>query len=144
DRHLLTGGRRVVLVVEDDEAFARILYDLAHEMNFQCLIATTADAALVVATQYLPSAVILDVGLPDHSGLTVLDRLKQDARTRHIPVHVVSASDCSPTALALGAVGYMLKPVKREELVRAVRELETRLTQKMRRVLLVEDDSVQL
>ena len=119
DRERLTGDSRVILVVEDDEPFARILYDLAHELDFQCLIATTAEEALAMAAQYLPSGIVLDVGLPDNSGLSVLDRLKGDCRTRHIPVHVVSVHDYTQTALSLGAVGYMLKPVKREQLVQA-------------------------
>jgi len=144
DREHLAGARRVVLVVEDDESFARILLDLAHDLNFQCLIAHSAEEALALAAQFLPHAVILDIGLPDHSGLSVLDRLKQDARTRHIPVHVVSGGDYAQTALSLGAVGYMLKPVKREELEQAFQSLESRLTQKMRRVLVVEDDATQL
>src|SRR5262249_18294783 len=87
---------------------------------------------------------VLDVVLPDHSGLSVLDRIKHDSRTRHIPVHVVSSGDYARTALALGAVGYMLKPVKREELVETLQRLETRLAQRMRRVLVVEDDLTQL
>ncbi len=144
DRERLKGDRRVILVVEDDEPFARIVYDLAHELGFQCLIATTAEEALAVAAQFLPSGVVLDIGLPDSSGLSVLDRLKGDCRTRHIPVHVVSAHDYTQTALSLGAVGYMLKPVKREQLVQAFKSLETKLTQKVRRVLIVEDDPVQL
>ncbi len=143
DRELLAGNRRVLLVVEDDESFARILYDLAHELEFQCLIASTAEEALVVARQYMPSAVVLDVGLPDNSGLSVLDRLKRDPRTRHIPVHVVSAGDYAQTAMSLGAVGYMVKPVKREELSDALKKLETKLSQRLRRVLIVEDDEVQ-
>ena len=144
DRERLTGNSRVILVVEDDESFARILYDLTHELDFQCLIATTAEEALTIAKQYLPSAVVLDLGLPDNSGLSVLDRLKQDARTRHIPVHVVSARDHAQTALSLGASGYMLKPVKRDQLVEVFKQLETRFVQRMRRVLIVEDDPVQL
>lgn len=144
DRERLTGNSRVILIVEDDEPFARILYDLAHELDFQCLIATTAEEGLAVAAQYRPSAVVLDVGLPDHSGLSVLDRLKHDARTRHVPVHIVSGGDYTQTALSLGAVGYLLKPVKREQLVDALKGLETRLSQRMRRVLVVEDDPVQL
>ena len=143
DRDLLAPGDRTILVIEDDAAFARILYDLAHEQDFKCLIATSAEEALIVARQYLPSAAILDVGLPDHSGLSVLDRIKRDVRTRHIPVHVVSASDYTHTALSMGAIGYMLKPVKREELVDAFRQLETRLARRVRRVLIVEDDTVQ-
>src|SRR3546814_13378733 len=88
---------RSILIVEDDAAFARILCDLAHETGFQCLIAKTADEGVLMARQYLPHAVILDIGLPDHTGLSVLDRLKRDMRTRHIPVHVVSVSDDTHT-----------------------------------------------
>jgi len=144
DRDHLTGHQRVVLVVEDDEDFARIIYDLAHETGFQCLIASTAEEGLAVAIKHRPNAVVLDVGLPDYSGLSVLDRLKQDDRTRHIPVHVISGHDHSETALALGAVGYMLKPVKREELSQTLAQLEAKLDQRMHRVLIVEDDPVQL
>lgn len=144
DRERLSGDSRIMLVVEDDPAFARILCDLAREVGFSCVITPTADEGVVAARQYIPHAVILDMSLPDHSGLSVLDRLKRDVRTRHIPVHVVSASDYTQTALALGAVSYMLKPVKREELVQAMERLEVRLAQKMRRVLIVEDDPTQL
>jgi CheY-like chemotaxis protein len=143
DRERLSGNRRVILVVEDDESFARILLDLAHELNFQVVIGSTAAEALALATRYLPSAVVLDIGLPDHSGLTVIDRLKADVRLRHIPVHVISGHDYAQTALSLGAVGYMLKPVKREQLIEAFQRFEARLTQKPRRVLIVEDDPVQ-
>lgn len=143
DRDRLKSDKRTILVVEDDEKFAHILFDLAHELDFNCLLATGAEEALAVALQYLPGAVILDVGLPDHSGLSVLDRLKHDARTRHIPVHVVSAMDYAETALALGAVGYMLKPVKREDLSETLKGLEMRLAKRVRRVLVVEDDQIQ-
>ncbi|HEX4263544.1 MAG TPA: response regulator [Verrucomicrobiae bacterium] len=144
DRATLKAGIRTILIVEDDESFAKIILDLAHEMSFQALIAHTAEDALGLALQFQPSAVILDIGLPDNSGMFVLERLKADPRTRHIPVHVVSASDYSEPALLMGAVGYMLKPVKREQLVDAFNKLEHRLTQKLRRVLVVEDDPVQL
>jgi CheY-like chemotaxis protein len=137
-------GQRLILVIEDDLAFARILYDLAHDSGFQCIIAASAEEGIALALQYVPSAIILDMGLPDHSGLSVLDRLKHDARTRHIPVHIASVSDYSQTALSMGAVGYMLKPVKREELVHAFENLQSRLSQRLRRVLLVEDDPLQL
>jgi CheY-like chemotaxis protein/signal transduction histidine kinase len=143
DRDALTDTKRMLLVVEDDEAFARILRDLSREMGFQTLVAGTAEEALNLAKHYMPSAIVLDVGLPDQSGLAVLDRLKRDALTRHIPIHVVSASDHAQTALSLGAVGYMLKPVKREELADVLKKLEAKLSQRMHRVLIVEDDAVQ-
>jgi signal transduction histidine kinase/CheY-like chemotaxis protein len=143
DRDRLSPRRQLLLVVEDDERFARILFDMAHEQNFQCIVSAQADEASELAERFLPAAVILDVGLPDHSGLSVLDRLKQNPRTRHIPVHVISAEDYAETAYSLGAVSYTLKPVMREELLTTFQQLERRTTQRMRRLLIVEDDQVQ-
>ncbi|HWU94554.1 MAG TPA: response regulator, partial [Sphingomonas sp.] len=143
DRDQLGAAERILLVVEDDGIFAAIVRDLAHEMGFQCLVAGTAEEALELARQYKPSAVVLDVGLPDQSGLAVLDRLKRDVETRHIPVHVVSAADHSQTALSLGAIGYLVKPVKREDLAGVLEALAAKLSTSTRRVLIVEDDLVQ-
>ena len=143
DREELSASKRVLMVIEDDESFATILRDLSREMGFQSLVAGTAEEAMVMAKQFMPSAILLDVGLPDQSGLSVLDRLKRDVQTRHIPIHIVSAGDHTETALALGAVGYMMKPVKREQLVEALQKLEARLAQHMHRVLIVEDNEVQ-
>jgi CheY-like chemotaxis protein len=143
DRDQLIGARRVLLVIEDDDKFAGIVRDLSREMGFQCLVANTAEEALKLARSIRPSAVVLDVGLPDESGLMVLDRLKRDDATRHIPIHVISANDHSQTALSLGAIGYLVKPVKREALAEVLRTLESKLTSTVRRVLIVEDDPVQ-
>jgi CheY-like chemotaxis protein/signal transduction histidine kinase len=143
DRNTITPGGRVILLVEDDPAFAMILRDLVHEMGFQCVAAASANEGLIAAGQYLPSAILLDVKLPDHSGLGVLDTLKRDPRTRHIPVHMISVSDYKREALELGAIGYALKPAKREELVEALRRLEAKFSQNVRRLLIVEDDARQ-
>jgi CheY-like chemotaxis protein/CHASE3 domain sensor protein len=143
DRNRIDPNRRLVLVVEDDPAFGRILLDLAHELDFQCLVAGTADEGVRLALERVPSAILLDVKLPDHSGLSVLDRLKRDPSTRHIPVHVVSATDRSQEALAMGAAGYVIKPVQREELLAAFRRLEDQFSRRVRRVLVVEDDDRQ-
>jgi CheY-like chemotaxis protein/signal transduction histidine kinase len=140
DRDAITPGGRVILIVEDDPAFAMILRDLVREMGFQCVAAASATDGLMAAAQYLPSAILLDVNLPDHSGLGVLDRLKRDPRTRHIPVHMLSVSDYKREALELGAIGYALKPAKREELVEALQRLEAKFSQNLRRLLIVEDD----
>ncbi|QKR99340.1 response regulator [Sphingomonas sp. CL5.1] len=140
DRDRLSEAMRILLVVEDDATFAGIVCDLSREMGFQCLVAGTAEEALELARQYRPSAVVLDVGLPDQSGLAVLDRLKRDVETRHIPVHVVSGSDHTQTALSLGAIGYLMKPVKRDDLARVLDALASTLTRTVRRVLIVEDD----
>lgn len=143
DRDQLSDARRVLLVVEDDDKFAGIVRDLSREMGFQCLVASTAEEALRLAREFKPSAVVLDVGLPDESGLMVLDRLKRDDATRHIPIHVVSAADHSQTALSLGAIGYLVKPVKRDELAGVLKTLEAKLASSVRRILIVEDDPVQ-
>lgn len=143
DREKLSGDSRVILIVEDDPVFAGILRDVAHELKFQCLIASTADEGALMARQYVPHAVILDMNLPDHTGLSVLDRIKRDVRTRHIPVHVVSVDDDSQAALSSGAIGYLFKPVKRDALVDMLEGLEARMSQRMRRVLVVEDDAQQ-
>lgn len=144
DRLRWVPGARSILVIEDDERFAAILRDLIREMGFLCLMAHTAENGLAVAQRYAPSAILLDMNLPDHSGLGVLDRLKRDPLTRHIPVHVASVEDYSHEALERGAIGYALKPVKRDELEHALQRLEAKFSQRMRRVLVVEDDARQL
>jgi signal transduction histidine kinase/CHASE3 domain sensor protein/DNA-binding response OmpR family regulator len=143
DRDKLAPNARVILVVEDDVRFAEILRDLAHEQSFQCVITHTASDALIAVNRYKPSAILLDINLPDRSGLGVLDQLKRNPQTRHIPVHVASVADFAREALELGAVGYALKPVKREQLVDAFNRLESKLSQSLRRVLVVEDDERQ-
>ncbi|HVR52138.1 MAG TPA: response regulator [Pseudorhodoferax sp.] len=143
DRDALQPGARLILVIEDDQRFAAILRDLAHEMQFQCVLTHTASEGLAAAVQYRPSAILLDMNLPDHSGLGVLDELKHDPRTRHVPVHVVSVADHTQEALERGAVGYDLKPVKRAQLVDALQRLEAKFSQGIRRVLVVEDDARQ-
>jgi CheY-like chemotaxis protein len=142
DRANLQRPDRVILVIEDDLPFANILYDLSHELDFDCVHATTATQGVELARDLQPSGILLDVGLPDQSGLTVLEWLKHDPLTRHIPIHIVSATDHADVALHLGAIGYTLKPSARETLAGAIRKLEARSAQGMRRVLVVEDDPV--
>ncbi|WP_246831320.1 hybrid sensor histidine kinase/response regulator [Pseudotabrizicola formosa] len=144
DRDTISTGDRIMLVVEDDTAFAQVMTDLAAELGFKCLCVGRADEAVAAARFYLPHAIVLDVGLPDHSGLSVLDQLKRDLATRHIPVHMVSAEDYTVEALSQGAISYMMKPVQRDELAQAIQRLEQRLEQRVRRVLIVEDDPAQL
>jgi CheY-like chemotaxis protein/CHASE3 domain sensor protein len=143
DRDRLSSSSRLILIVEDDHRFAVILRDLVREMDFQCIVTHSANDGLVAARQYRPSGIVLDVNLPDHSGLGVLDQLKRNSQTRHIPVHVVSVADYTHQAMELGAVGYDLKPVKRVQLVEALERLEAKFSQDMRRVLVVEDDERQ-
>ena len=131
---------RLILVVEDDLNFARILYGLAHEMDLDCVHTSSGTQALQLAHELKPSGILLDIGLPDHSGLTVLERLKRDPQTRHIPVHMLSVEDHTQPALELGAIGYTLKPAAREKLMEAVQSLKQRSAEGPRRILIVEDD----
>ena len=143
DREKTSSSARKILIIEDDETFAKILFDLAHEMNFDGLVAPTGEEGLWLVEKYHPQAILLDVRLPDYNGLMVLDQLKMNAKTRHIPVHVLSSSDFSKSALEMGAMGYLMKPVKRELLKEAFQHLSSLLTQKMKHVLVVEDNEVQ-
>jgi len=142
DRDRVVPRSRTLLIIEDDPVFARVLYELAHELDFLAILAPTAGDGLELARRHRPSAIVLDIGLPDRSGLAVLDSLKRDATIRHIPVHVVSASDHTREALEMGAVGSAIKPVERTQLIDAIKHLEAKFTQELRRVLIVEDDPV--
>ncbi len=143
DRGTLTDRDRVLLVVEDDRLLATVLRELAHEFRFDCVVARSAAEGLELVRTFAPIAIILDLSLPDHSGLTVLDFVKRDASARHIPIYVVATHDYEQVARDMGIVGYSLKPLKREELVAAFRRLEDELARKTRAILVVEDDTTQ-
>jgi len=136
-------GRRTALVIEDEPEFARILYGLAHDMDFRCLVALRAEEGLELASSENPDAILLDMRLPDRSGLSVLQQLKENPSTRHIPVHVVSSQENGGEALHLGAIGYALKPTSREQLEAVFLKLKEKSAQQVKRVLLVEDDARQ-
>ncbi len=143
DRSAIALGARLVLVIEDDPQFAAILFDLAHEMNYQCLVAHGAAEGFQLATQHLPHAILLDIRLPDDSGLTVLQQLKDHPQTRHIPVHIVAAEDVKEVAMHMGAIGFAIKPTTREALKDVFSKLEEKGAKKVKRVLVVEDDARQ-
>lgn len=134
---------RILLVIEDDTNFAKILFDLSHEMKFKCLIAQTAEEGIRTAEDFLPQAIILDMHLPDRSGLTVIDHLKNNPRTRHIPIHIVSAQDQTNIAMQMGAIGYLKKPVSLVDVRAAMSKIEEKLAHTLKRVLVVEDNKVQ-
>lgn len=140
DRTNLTRNGRLILAIEDDSPFSKILYDLAHELDFDCVISPSGDEGIALARELQPCGILLDIGLPDASGLSVLERLKREPSTRHIPIHMVSVSDSEQAALELGAIGYAFKPVAREELIAAFEKLRERHDRSVRRVLIVEDD----
>jgi signal transduction histidine kinase/DNA-binding response OmpR family regulator/CHASE3 domain sensor protein len=143
DRHRLVEGSRRVLIIEDDPRFVEILRAVARQRGFQCIEARTGREGLLSVGRYAPDAILLDMNLPDQTGLAVLGALKHDPRTRHIPVHIVSAMDYRQEARERGAVGYDLKPVTLEELSSAFDRLIERVSNRVRKVLVVEDDARQ-
>ena len=116
DRNLIHPGDPVLLIVEDDVTFARILVDLAHDRGIKALVALQGATALALAREFNPGAVTLDINLPDMAGWTILDRLKHDPATRHLPVHVISGDENRRRGLALGAMSYLEKSITRANL----------------------------
>ncbi|MDR3429334.1 response regulator [Silvimonas sp.] len=143
DRNNLRPDARTVLIIEDEAMFARILYTLGNELGFNCVLSSNAQNGFDLALKLMPDAVLLDMKLPDQSGMTVLEALKEEPRTRHIPVHVISGIDSSHAALQAGAIGYALKPTDRAALRKVFGKIEAKLAQSIKHVLVVEDDPLQ-
>ena len=143
DRATIEAGDRVLLIAEDDPNFAQILLDLARERGFKGVVAQSADRALAAAREYQPTAVTLDLRLPDADGWTILDRLKHDPSTRHIPVHIISVEENWQRGLRLGAIDFMTKPATKESLSQALTTLHDFVDRPVKRLLVVEDDEAQ-
>ncbi len=138
DRRDIAGDDRVLLIVENDVAFARMLLESAHRAGFKGLVATSGAGALAMTREYQPSVITLDIFLPDMEGWRILERLKSDLATRHIPVCVVSTDDSRPRALAAGAVGFLAKPLQTVDVVDdALVQLYQFASRRERRLLLV-------
>ena len=142
DREIIHKGDKVLLIIEDDPTFAGILYELANEKGFKCLISPNGECGLHFADFYSPSAIILDIGLPGIDGWEVMDRLKENPKTRHIPVHFISASEKTTDALKLGAIGFLTKPVNIESLNEAFNRIQEVISKKVKKLLVVEDDTI--
>jgi CheY-like chemotaxis protein/signal transduction histidine kinase/HAMP domain-containing protein len=143
DRGLTTPGDPSVLIVEDDERFAKVVLDFAREKNFKGIVTHQGDWALSLARDYLPSAILLDLDLPDIDGFTVLERLKRDPSTRHIPVHVMSSLRERERALRSGAISYLNKPVSKEDLNEEFMRIQRFLIGGKRNLLVVDDEENQ-
>jgi HAMP domain-containing protein/CheY-like chemotaxis protein len=143
DRALIAPGDPAVLIVEDDPRLAKTLLDFAREKNFKGIVTIHSDSALTLARDYLPTAILLDIDLPDIDGFTVLDRLKRDPGTRHIPVHVLSTQRERERSLRQGAISYLAKPVSPERLQEEFVRIQQFLAYDKRSLLVVEDDKRQ-
>jgi len=140
DRHLIHPGDAVLLIVEDDVTFARILVDLAHDRGIRALVALRGATALPLAREFNPGAITLDITLPDMAGWTILDRLKHDPATRHIPVHVITGDEDRRRGLALGAMTYLEKSVTKDLLNAAFDNIHHSLQRRTKKLLLVAAD----
>ncbi|GLQ88127.1 response regulator [Dyella flagellata] len=140
DRERITPGESVILIVEDDPAFARILADMVRQKGHHMLHAPNGEAGLELARRYHPIGILLDVMLPGMDGWTVIERLKADPATRHIPVHFLTATDDASRGRELGAVGFLTKPVSREAINQAFERLLHFAKGRTRHLLVVDDD----
>jgi CheY-like chemotaxis protein len=144
DRATLQPGDSSLLIVEDDPHYARVLADLAREQGFKVLVAHRGVDALALAREFHPSAVSLDVFLPDMLGWTVLSHLKQDSQLRHIPVQIVTLDEDRQHGLSRGAFSFVTKPATTEGLDAAFKRIKDYANGRRKRLLIVEDDHNEL
>ena len=142
DRENIEEGDKVILIIEDDYNFASVLLSLAHEHGFKGLIALDGEKGIYYADYYTPKAIILDIGLPGMDGYQVMEKLKINGKTRHIPVHFISAADRNIDALKMGAIGYLTKPAKKEEVDQVFSKIESLISKPVKRLLIVEDEAI--
>jgi CheY-like chemotaxis protein len=143
DRQLIQPGDTVLLIVEDDAHYARVLMDLGRASGFKALVAARGADALILAREFLPTAISLDIALPDMLGWTVLSRLKQDPATRHIPVQIVTVEEEHHQGLERGAFSYVNKPATTESLEDALERIKKFSMPRTRHLLVIEDNDAE-
>jgi CheY-like chemotaxis protein len=143
DRDALSPGDSMVLIVEDDAHFARLMMATAKEQGFKVLVAQRGAEALELARTHRPTAISLDIFLPDMLGWTVLSQLKQDPATRHIPVQIVTLDEDRHHGLARGAFAHVQKPTTPDDLEDAFARIKDYAAPRRKRLLLVEDDEAE-
>src|SRR6185312_15340288 len=140
DRNAIAAGDTLLLIVEDDPHYARILMDIAHEEGFKVLVASRGEEALDLAEEFNPAAVSLDIFLPDMLGWTVMSQLKQNAKTRHIPVQIITLDEDRQHALARGAFSFVPKPTSADGVRMALAKIKAYVQPRKKRLLVVEDN----
>ena len=140
DRNNLQPGDNVLLIVEDDPHYARVICDLARDKGFKVLVAMRGSEALALAREFHPTAVSLDVFLPDMLGWAVLNHLKQDPQTRHIPVQMLTMDEDWHNGLSRGAFSFVTKPTTPEGLDSALHRIKEYASSRRKRLLIVEDN----
>lgn len=140
DRDNIKENEKSILIIEDDIQFANILKKESKKYGFKIIVASTGSQGLYFADTYSPSAIILDVKLPDADGMMILDELKKNLSTRHIPIHMMSAADFKKDAFANGAIGFTAKPVTDIQLNEAFKNIEGFIRKKVKELIIVEDN----
>ena len=143
DREKIQPNDRVILIIEDDVRFARIILDHVREKGFKGLVALQGNSALHLANVYKPDAITLDIKLPDMDGWTILDMLKHQSNTSHIPVHIISIEEEIQRGLQMGAFDYLQKPITSEALGEAINKIKQYIEKKVKKLLIVEDNVIQ-
>ncbi|MEO7822317.1 MAG: response regulator, partial [Gemmatimonadaceae bacterium] len=143
DREMIEEGDRTVLIVENDQNFAKVLLDMARDKGFKGVVELDGEAGLTAAREVRPDAITLDVDMPGMNGLEVLDRLKRDPETRHIPVHIISGVEQKREGLKAGAMAYLTKPVSKEALDSAFSRISSFIDTTPKSLLVVEDNDAQ-
>ncbi len=140
DRAAIKPGERTLLIIEDDTVFAGILLRAARDKGFKGIVAARGDDGLKLASEFTPTAITLDLHLPDMDGWVVLERLKRNPDTRHIPVDIISAEDNRPRGLRSGALEYMVKPVTAESLQKALVDMNKFAEREVKDLLVADGD----
>ncbi|MFL5467263.1 MAG: HAMP domain-containing protein, partial [Gemmatimonadaceae bacterium] len=143
DRDDIEEGDRTVLVIENDQNFAKVLLDMARDKGYKGVVELDGEAGLRAAREVRPDAITLDIDMPGMDGLEVLDRLKRDPETRHVPVHIISGVEQKREGLKAGAIAYLEKPVSKEALDAAFARISTFIDTVPKRLLVVEDNETQ-
>ena len=143
DRANIAEGDHVILIIEDDPHYARVLLGLARDKGFKGLVATRGNIGLDLAREYKPAAITLDIFLPDMLGWTVLNNLKRDPATRHIPVQIISLEEEQQHGLSHGAFSYMVKPVTTEGIEQCLERIHSFITPRVKRLLVIEDNQAE-
>src|SRR5947207_13757263 len=143
DREHIEEGDRTVLVIENDQNFAKVLLDMARDKGYKGVVELDGEAGLTAAREVRPDAITLDIDMPGMDGLEVLERLKRDPETRHVPVHIISGVEQKREGLKAGAIAYLEKPVSKEALDTAFARISTFIDTVPKRLLVVEDNETQ-
>lgn len=140
DRHNINEDDKVILIVEDDTGFAKTLLNFTRKRNYKGIVAVRGDVGIELANHYKPLAILLDIQLPVKDGWQVMEELKSNPKTKHIPVHIMSSLEVKKESLLKGAVDFINKPVALEHMAQIFQKLEQALTKGPKKVLIVEEN----